>query len=297
MRYRSLVLATVALAAIAVLFAVGPWRDRSTPSVAVDRAGSEPPRETEPPPDGALLVMVTRFADGDSFEIEWIDPRPATVGRDEVRLFGINAPEGPACFGHEARDELARLVAGSPVLIEMVGGERDGFGRVIANVWNADGVSLNVEMVRVGAALAFSDGGSHADAIAAAQREAQAAGVGLWSQCSADADLAIVDIRFDAAGPDDENANDEWIEIANLGAVAVDLTGWGIRDESTRHRYRFPDGFRLGDASVRVRSGCGTDTDQDLFWCAGDPVWNNAGDTGFLVDADGRFVDEWSYSG
>jgi len=38
-------------------------------------------------------------------------------------------------------------------------------------------------------------------------------------------------------------------------------------------------------------------TADSLYWCDGDPVWNNGGDTGFLVDPDGRFADSLSYSG
>lgn len=250
-----------------------------------------------PVPDDALRVVVTHLADGDSFDVEWIDPPPSSVWRDEIRLRGINAPEGDACFGPEARSVLAELVLSGPVRFVLAADERDDFGRAIGDVWTDDGTHVNRAMVEAGAALALSGDGPFADEIAIAQELANAAGRGLWTSCGADADLAIVDLLADAPGRDDLNPNGEWIEIANLGAAPVDLTGWGIRDESTRHRFFFPDGFVLGpDERVRIGSGCDFDDGADavdLFWCGEDPVWNNGGDTAFLVDDRGRFVDEW----
>ena len=110
--------------------------------------------------------------------------------------------------------------------------------------------------------------------------------------------VAIIDLNPDAEGRDNENPNGEWIEIYNAELAPVDLTGWGIRDESTRHRFTFPDRFMLAaDASVLIRSGCGTDTAAELFWCDPDgPIWSNGGDTAFLTAPSGASVDVWSYA-
>jgi hypothetical protein len=83
------------------------------------------------------------------------------------------------------------------------------------------------------------------------------------------------------------------VEVQSSGAVAVDLTGWGVRDESSSHRFSFPTGFTLdAGARVRIRSGCGTDAADELFWCtSGSAIWNNDGDTAFLVDPSGNIVD------
>lgn len=266
-----------------------------TPTRASEFGVASPP----PPPD-AFRAVATRLADGDSFEVDWIDPPPVDLGRAEVRLLGLNAPEADACFGPDARVVLQELIGNATILVEIVETEDDGFGRQIANVWVGD-VLVNLALVDAGAALALSDGGPYGPLIAQAQRDAKAAGRGLWTACGADADVVILDLRPDAPGRDDFNPNGEWIEIANLGSSPVDLTGWGIRDESTRHRFEFPDGFVLAaDDVVRIGSGCewdDNDDNVDIFWCAWDPVWNNGGDTAFLVDASGRFVDEWGYDG
>jgi hypothetical protein len=68
-----------------------------------------------------------------------------------------------------------------------------------------------------------------------------------------------------------------------------------LRDESSVHRYLFPDGFTLGPgARVTVRSGWGDDDGDTLHWGAGS-VWSNDGDTVLLLDAAGNVVDRRRY--
>jgi hypothetical protein len=46
---------------------------------------------------------------------------------------------------------------------------------------------------------------------------------------------------------------------------------------------------------VRVFTGCGTHTATELSWCNNSAVWNNDGDTAFILDASGNIVDSRSY--
>ncbi|ELZ40408.1 beta-lactamase [Halorubrum tebenquichense DSM 14210] len=46
---------------------------------------------------------------------------------------------------------------------------------------------------------------------------------------------------------------------------------------------------------MTLRTGSGTDTDTELYWGSGSPIWNNAGDTVILSNADGEHVLEVSY--
>lgn len=259
------------------------------------RASSRSAVELVAPAD-ARPARATSIADGDSFEIVWSD----TNEPDEVRLLGINAPEREACFGSAARDILVELIDGQDLLVQVVETEDDGFGRRIANVWVGDTL-VNLAMVADGGALMLTDAGRFADLIADAQRYAQAVPAGVWGPdgCQRSGSVVVIeDLRADAQGRDDLNPNDEWIDIRNTGSEPIDLTDWGIRDESTRHRFWFPGGFVLdANSRVRVHSGCDSDERGHLYWCASDPVWNNRGDTGYLVDADGNFVDSWPYSG
>lgn len=96
-----------------------------------------------------------------------------------------------------------------------------------------------------------------------------------------------------------ENLNGERILVTNDGNNIVDMTGWGIRDESASNRYTFPDGYTLTPGeTVIVFSGCGDDFDRELYWCSTrSAIWNNDGDTGFLTDPSGNTHDTYSYTG
>jgi competence protein ComEC len=106
--------------------------------------------------------------------------------------------------------------------------------------------------------------------------------------------IAISEIHADAAGDDRENLADEYVVVTNRGDEPVDLSGWVLTDESGA-RYTFPDVVLDPGASVTVRTGQGVDTDTDLYWGAGRPVWNNDGDTVTLLRPDGGTVTEVPY--
>ncbi|MFW6317612.1 MAG: lamin tail domain-containing protein, partial [Halorubrum sp.] len=107
--------------------------------------------------------------------------------------------------------------------------------------------------------------------------------------------LEVAAINADAEGDDRENLNDEYVVFENAGEEPVDLTGWTVEDEAGRS-YAFPDGFTLeAGARVTLRTGSGTDTDTELYWGSGSPVWNNDGDRVILSDDDGDRVIEVSY--
>jgi len=46
---------------------------------------------------------------------------------------------------------------------------------------------------------------------------------------------------------------------------------------------------------IRVYTGCGTNTDTSLYWCSQGAVWNNSGDTAFLLDPSGNIHDRYGY--
>jgi hypothetical protein len=75
--------------------------------------------------------------------------------------------------------------------------------------------------------------------------EGLAEGVGMWAPdtcgLAASGDISVGVIRYDAEGDDSVNLNDEWVEITNEGTTHVELTGWGVKDESatwSRHSPR-----------------------------------------------------------
>jgi micrococcal nuclease len=251
-------------------------------------ACTESATDTDPTALEGRSARVVAVLDGDSMRVA-VDG--VTM---EIRLLGINAPEFDECWADEARSALQNLLEEEITLAE--DGE-DQFGRTLAHLYSG-GRHINLALVEEGAAIALA---TEHPAFAAAEQAAFEDRLGLWSPtaCGPEDRLEarIREVSFDAPGPDDENQNGEFAVISNDGPEA-DLTGWAIRDESSTHRFRFPDGFVLGAGDrVIIRSGCGQDGSEELYWCANGPVWNNDGDMALLLDAYGNVVDRWRYAG
>lgn len=86
---------------------------------------------------------VVRVIDGDSVLLKAADDKPPI----EIRLHGIDAPEGCQAGGPEAREALQEMLRGKPVSASMRG--RDHYGRTLATL-EADGVVVNLRMVAEG---------------------------------------------------------------------------------------------------------------------------------------------------
>lgn len=233
----------------------------------------------------ATVEVTVEAVDGDSL-----------TGTDgsRYRLIGINAPDRGECLADVAGRRLAQLAEGAVRLLEGEAETVDRFDRELVYVFTdgVDGRFVNEIMVAEGLALAVHSPPNIAqtETLFAAQEQARADRVGVWSPeaCGSGplANIAIGDVEADPPGPDEVALDDEWVMIVNSGDEAVDLTGWSIRDESTQNRFSFPPGLVLdpGD-QVRVTSGHG-----DLGFGFGTPIWNNDGDTVYVVDDQGRFV-------
>lgn len=280
-----------------------------TEPVEIDVVPVEPPASepsstsTGGQAEGAVPVL--SVVDGDTIRVLY-------DGESEpVRLIGINAPERDECLYSEATLRLAELVGDEPVRLEADRSDRDQYGRLLRYVYVGD-VFVNEALVREGLAISrrYEPDTAHQELLDAAQADAQAESVGMWGPAACGeamgfastdetAPIQIGHIRYDAEGDDNHNLNDEWVEFTNPTAEPFDLTGWSIKDESASHRYRFPDGFNLeGQGTVRLHTGCGADTSTELFWCnEGSAVWNNSGDTVFVLDPAGNIVTSVSYDG
>jgi endonuclease YncB( thermonuclease family) len=246
-------------------------------------------------PGGELAVLVS-ITDGDTIDVRLAD---GTI--DTVRLIGINTPERGECFADEATAALTSLLAGEIVMTSDVS-DRDQYDRLLRYIWDLDGGFINEQMVEGGFALAreYPPDIMHSATLSAAQDLASKAQRGLWAPdacgATAEASVEIGHIEYDAPGNDHDNLNGEWVELSNTGSGSLTMTGWVLKDESASHRYRFPSGFSLAaGASVSVYTGCGTNTATNLYWCNGSAVWNNDGDTAFIVDDAGNIVDSKSY--
>jgi endonuclease YncB( thermonuclease family) len=218
-------------------------------------------------------------------------------GDIEIRLGAINAPERDECLGPQARDALIGLVDRG---LRATFGGLDQYGRTLAQVSTPDGEWINASLVASGLAVTVSGPGDAAtdaerDALFDAQHTAMVEGTGLWGAlaCGATEPPPAVVLALDSPdppGPDQDILDQEFVTITNAGTDPLDLSGWTLRDESTANRFVFPPGSEVAaGASVRVVSGCSQAVGA-IAWCAPQPVWNNDGDSAFLLDGFGRIV-------
>lgn len=96
-------------------------------------------------------------------------------------------------------------------------------------------------------------------------------------------------------------AEAEYVELANLGTVPQLMDGWKLKgsldNEDLFDDFTFPAGFALQPgASVKVHSGPnGLDAPPtDLFWTEQD-IWDNAGETIYLFNPQLDLVDSFDW--
>ena len=111
--------------------------------------------------------------------------------------------------------------------------------------------------------------------------------------------VVIESIHYDAEGDDNSNLNGEWVLLR--ASQQVTLKGWTLADEVgdrgvASHVFRFPDDLVLrGGQRVTVFTGCGTNTESQIYWCARTQIWDNGEDTVVLKDDQGKEVDRCHY--
>lgn len=114
---------------------------------------------------------VVAISDGDTLTLLTAEQRQI-----KIRLAEIDTPEKRQPYGNRARQALSELTFGQParVVVETV----DRYGRTVGTVF-VDGVNINREMVRVGAAWVYRQY-LQDESLLGLEREARAAGRGLW---------------------------------------------------------------------------------------------------------------------
>jgi endonuclease YncB( thermonuclease family) len=242
-----------------------------------------------PTVDAESSGVVSRVTDGDSIEVD------AEGVSTRVRLVAINTPDQGECFADTALAHLAEI-DGATVRLEVMG--TDQFGRTLAHVFEGDR-HLNLELVREGLAVASTPDADdpYGQALLDAEDDAYAERTGLWGAeaCGGSGEPPAVSFDVtssvvDPVGPDDQNLGAEIVFIENRGNETVALDGWSLRDESTRHRYVFPEDSPIGPGEV-----IGVASDDPGWDPGGGPVWNNGGDLALLLDPMGTVVARWRY--
>jgi hypothetical protein len=243
-----------------------------------------------------------RVIDGDTIEVI-LDGESYNL-----RYIGIDAPEMGMPLSNEATEANQRLVEGQIVEMERDISETDQHGRLLRYVYLNDGILVNAELVRLGfaAALAYPPDIKHQELINTKEQEAMEAGAGLWAPFTATPTFSSTGLtlqldvdptcsQFNAPGNDNENKNEEYVCIANIGTGDVEMSGWSVHDEYG-WTYQFPVFTLEIGSSVKIITGCGENTQGDLYWCKDETaVWNNDGDCVYLLDAAGELIADYCY--
>lgn len=88
-----------------------------------------------------------------------VDGDTIKVRKQQIRLFGIDAPELDHPYGKKAKWALHKLCKGQTIRAEIT--DEDDYGRAVARCYLPDGTDLSAEMVKLGLALdweRFSEG-------------------------------------------------------------------------------------------------------------------------------------------
>ncbi len=264
---------------------------------------------------------VVFVADGDTADIDIA--RDGTSKPVRVRFVGIQSMElhvyshklsrlRGECWGVDAAKNLHRLIDGKRVRLTARNQSSTSLRNVRPRRFVAvkvDGVWTDVGALQVSAGLVLPDlipdeYSHNLDYLGRAQTAA-ANRVGMWgnpARCGvgpSQDDTLKVDVNWDADGNDGANVNGEWVDVTNLGANPVDLSGWWVRDAAYRgykgHGYTFPAGTVVAPGeSVRLKVGHGSDSSGLLYWGLDVPIFANVtedrtkmGDGAWLFDPKG----------
>jgi len=259
------------------------------------------------------IVTVTYVIDGDTFDAKFPN---GSIGR--VRLLGIDTPEKYpdknklneydginnlyylSFWAEKATNFTRSWLEGKEVYIQFddLAGLKGYYGRWLCYVYLENGTDFNAELLKRGYARVYEEGNFHKESYyLTLQDQAMEDKVGLWnySYSPEEIHLEIVYVHYDAEGVDRENLNDEYVVIKNEGDEPVYMGGFTLSDEAN-HVYTFPLSFTLkAGSTVTVHTGYGTDTEKDLYWNRGSPVWNNDHDTAYLRDNFENVIDSYGW--
>ncbi len=100
---------------------------------------------------------------------------------------------------------------------------------------------------------------------------------------------------FNVPGLDDHaHTDEEYVTFQNQGQAPVALDNWLLLDKAG-HTFEFPQITLAPQAKIRVVTGLGKDTNQVLHWGRRQAVWNNRGDTVYLLGPDRVLRSQYDY--
>ena len=124
-----------------------------------------------------IIGKVVGVHDGDTLTI--LDDSKTQI---KIRLAEIDAPESRQPYGSRSKQELSGLAFGRPAAVQVQ--DTDRYGRTVGRV-TVDGVDVNAEMVRRGAAWVYRKYAKR-QFLFTIEKQARDAKAGLWALPEAD---------------------------------------------------------------------------------------------------------------
>lgn len=209
-------------------------------------------------------VVIELVLDGDTVKLG--------DGR-KIRLANINTPEKGSPFSDLSKDYLAQFL-GKYIELESLGEDR--YKRTLGRIFY-DNNYINLEIVELGFAHHYLVFDEEVDDFYDAEHEARKNNLGMWKKSEKYGCISA-----------EINKYDEYVSITK--SCSLDLTGWTIKDESTK-TYKFEHDF---ESEITLYSEEGDDTQAKAYWNKG-KIWNDAGDRIFIRDPEGLLAFYDSY--
>lgn len=104
---------------------------------------------------GEFDGVVSRVVDGDTFDCV-LNLGLGLAVTVRIRILGINAPESQTAAG-KAATVFAKTLLPENLVVRVEAADKDKFGRVLAEVFKADGTNVSKAMLDAGHAVLFGD--------------------------------------------------------------------------------------------------------------------------------------------
>jgi len=160
---------------------------------------------------------------------------------------------------------------------------RGSYGRLLVYIYtDLEDKSLNQMLIEQGYARMYDSEFSLRSEFKQFEQDARESNTGLWGfeEFIKQSDgIAITSINEEVEGDAYQNLNKEKIILKNISSSEKSVSNWTIKDESGV-KFTFPSNFSIQpNQSVTIHSGSGENTQTDLYWGSGRPIWNDSGDT------------------
>jgi hypothetical protein len=87
---------------------------------------------------------------------------------------------------------------------------------------------------------------------------------------------------------------DEYVEIKNFDTRSIQVEGWSLRDIAN-HIFTFPNFIMAPNQTCRIYTNQNYPEFCSFNYGSGQAIWNNTGDTAYLMDSNGNLIDAYSY--